>query len=218
MAYIVRTYRLTLTGLYWIWRRTQNLVGWVGLLVAVFTLYQQIAGKEHNLNIIVSSIDPGGDEITFGMIYQNTGNYTEIITDADASLRDNKSPTVSWGDTLEDCFAPIVLRPGDAIHKYYTVKLPYYGFEKTPDKNGNLESDLILSYSVLMPNAGSERFTLNIGEVKHRAVEGTFADLRIKKNILKVEFEDARIGASSQSIPNRSTSTVCAKKRRNVVN
>lgn len=218
MIYITSSYRLPLKGLYWIWRRTQNLVGWAGLLIAVFTLYQQTAGKEHNLNIIASSIDPGGDEITFGMIYQNTGNYTEVITDADAFLRDNKSPTVSWGNTLEECFEPIVLKPGETIHKYYTVKLPYYGFEKTSGKNGNLESDLILSHSVLMPNAGSERFTLNIGEAKHRAVEGTFSDLRIKKNILKVEFEDARIGASSQSIPNRSNSTACAKKRRNVVN
>lgn len=218
MLYVSRMCTLTLAGLYLIWRRSKNVVGWAGLIVAAFTLYLQTAGKEHNLNIIVSSIDASSDEITFGIIYQNTGNYTEVITDAFASLRDKTSPTVSWGDTLEDCFVPVALKPSDAIHKYYTVKLPYYGFEKIPDKDGNLESNLTLTYTVLMPNAASQRFNLDVGEVQHRAAEGTVADLHINKNVLKVRFEDAHTGASSLSIPDRSTSPICAQKRRNIVN
>jgi hypothetical protein len=165
----------------------------------------------------VTSIDPGGDKITFGTLYKNTGDYTEIITDASASLREDTNSSVSWGDFLEDCFTPIILKPGDAIHKYYTAKLPYYGTNRAPDKDGNIQSELTISYHALMPNAETENFTLMAGTVKQRMSNGTFSDLSIKNRVLKLSFENAPRTGSSISLPESKTSPTCVQKRRSTV-
>lgn len=213
MSYITKISKFSTTGIKLAWHWTQNLVGWVGLLVAAFTLYLQTAGKEHNLNIVASSIDPAGTEITFGIIYQNTGDFTEIITDASASLSSSKDPNVSWADNLEDCFNPIVIKPGETIHKYYTARLPYYGLNKESAKNGNIESNLTILFSALMPNAKTQSFGLFIGEIQHRAAEGTFSNLDIRHNVLKVKFDNAPAGAFSLSLPDNVGSANCVKKR-----
>ena len=214
MAFASSVYAHTLNGLKWAWQWTQNLVGWIGLAIALLTFYLQTSGKEHDLNIVVSSVDPGGDRITFGVIYSNTGDYTEIITGASASLLENTDSNMAWSDVMEDCFAPIVVKPGDAIHKFYTVRLPYYGFKRVLNEGGKIESHLEISHNVLMPNGGSQRFELMVGKVAHRAAGDAFSSIDIENNVLKVNFEDSPVGLGSTTLPDGLTSPRCIKKRR----
>ncbi|MBX8531077.1 hypothetical protein K5D32_15495 [Pseudomonas cichorii] len=199
----------------WTWKGTQNIVGWVGLVIALTSLYLQTLGKEHDLNIILSSIDPGGEKITFGVIYNNTGDYTETITDASASLQENTDSNMAWADFMEDCFVPIIVKPGDTVHKFYTVRLPYYGFKENSNMEGGIESQLQISHTVLMPNGGSKRFELIAGKVFHRAPGKAISSVEIENNFQKINFIDGGKGLGSISLPDNQTSPSCVQKRRN---
>ncbi|GFM69520.1 hypothetical protein OH710_02775 [Pseudomonas capsici] len=204
-----------LNSIKWTWKGTQNIVGWLGLIIASNSLYLQTLGKEHDLHIILSSIDPGGEKITFGVIYNNTGDYTETITDASASLQENIDSNMAWADFMEDCFAPVTVKPGDTVHRFYTVHLPYHGLERTQNMEGEIESQLAISHTVLMPNGGSKRFELMAGKIVHRATGKAISSVEIKNNFQKINFIDGGKGLGSISLPDNRTSPTCVQKRHN---
>jgi len=74
-----------------LWKGTSNIVGWSGLVIACVSIYMQTIGKEHELNISISSLEVQEENLTIGILYNNNGDYVETVTFGGLSL--------PWSDT-----------------------------------------------------------------------------------------------------------------------
>lgn len=186
------------------WRQTQNLVGWFGLFLALGSLYLQIFGKSHDLNVIVTSYEPHKNWVTYGILYHNSGDYPETIISGNTSLIESKSSNISFGYQLEPCFEPVIVKPQESVHKYYSVQYPINS--SAPENTGEISMKLRADFGILMPNGAVDYQKIYLGWLDRRlSKDGEISEIGIENNVLSVVFssDEAKGLGSRMTPPNR---------------
>jgi len=169
-----------------LWKGTQNIVGWVGLFIACYSVYSQTLGKEHELTVVVSSLGVHKDELVVGVLFNNSGDFVETVIDGGISLP--TSDVSSDGFNLQDCFEPVTIKAKDAVHKYYRVDLKLYGEHQS--ETDLVTRPLLINYDIVMPNGSISNQIKELGSISHRISDGLIARVKGKASSLNVHFNN----------------------------
>ncbi|MDP2592210.1 hypothetical protein AB4622_26865 [Vibrio splendidus] len=169
-----------------LWKGTQNIVGWVGLFIACYSVYSQTLGKDHELTIVVSSLDVHKDQLVVGVLFNNSGDFVETIIDGGISLP--TSDFSSEGYHLQDCFEPVTVKAKDAVHKYYRFNVPLYGEHQS--ETNTVTRPLHIVYDIVMPDGGISNQTKSLGTISHRISDGLIERIESESSLLSVRFDD----------------------------
>ncbi len=182
----------------WIWKWTQNLVGWFGVGLACVSLYIQTIGRDHSLNISISSLEVRRDTLIIGVLYNNTGDYVETILNGELSLPTSDVSANAFN--LENCFQPVTIKSKEAEHRYYTVQMPL----RDEDKRGNakINYDLEIEYRFILPDGAVLDQSQKIGSITYRELDGEIERAKISSNVMIIDFDkDGRTHLGEHFVP-----------------
>ena len=136
-----------------------------GIAIASASLYFQFLDRRHVLSVVVSQIEANKNQITFGVIIKNDGDYTEVITGGDVLLDSSPNDVGSMAHSLEHCFQPIVIEAKHATHNFYTINLLPDDFKLLSGKEHNMRF-LTISFDALTPDGSQASLPLILGTLK----------------------------------------------------
>ncbi len=168
-----------------LWKATQNIVGWAGLAIACYTLYSQTIGKNHEMTIVVTSIDVHKDQLILGVLFNNSGDFIETVIDGGISLP--TSEYSSYGYHLQECFTPISIKEKNAVHKYFRVHAPLDGDHKSETQT--VTRPLHIEYDIVMPDGAVSTQNKKLGTISHRLSDGLIERIEGTSSLLNVDFE-----------------------------
>jgi len=183
-----KTFKFFKKPIRWAWAHSSNIVGWLGFVIACTSIYWQTLDKNHELNVVISSFDNRANWIVFGVLYSNPGDYVETVLDGSTILTWSESGISGWAHSLEECFSPVIIKPREAIHRYYSVHLPLQpGFDF---ENGLSNYPLSMGFRILMPNGAIKNEHVTLGQVEHRESDGDIESVSIEENVLSIRFTE----------------------------
>ncbi len=171
------------------WKGSQNFVGWIGLVIACYSLYSQTLGKNHELTIVVSSLNVYKEQLVVGVLFNNSGDFVETVIDGGISL-----PTSDFSSEvfyLQGCFEPVTIKAKDIVHKYYRVNTPLHGGHK--NETNTVTRPLHIYYDVVMPDGSISNQTKTLGNISHRMSDGLIERIESESSMLSVRFDDKGI-------------------------
>lgn len=176
----------------------------VGSAIALASLYFQFFDKNHGLSFVVSSAEIRDHEVTFGVVFNNPGDYTEVVTNGDISLGQRANSNVFSGHYLESCFQPITIESKKAMHRYYTVQIPISDMLEKSPKEGDLTHHILIGFKALSPSGKEVGTSLALGTITHSTSTGKIEKLEIPKNIASFNFspKNEKEGLGSLFVPN----------------
>lgn len=167
-----------------IWKATQNIVGWAGLAIACYSLYSQTIGKDHELTIVVSSIDVHKDQLIVGVLFNNSGDFIETVIDGGISLPTTEHMSYSYH--LQECFKPVSIKEKDTVHKYYRVHVPLDGVSQS--ETDTVTRPLRIEYDIVMPDGAISTQSKELGSISHRISDGFVERIEGTSSLLSVGF------------------------------
>lgn len=179
------------------------LISVAGSAIAIASLYFQFFDKTHALSVVVSSAEIRDHEITFGVVFNNPGDYTEVITNGKITLRQKANSSFLSGHNLENCFQPITIESKKAMHRYYTVQIPLsHVLEKAP-KGSDLTHHMVIGFNALSPSGKDVSTALALGTITHSTSTGKIERLEIPKNTTSFNFslKNENEGLGSHFVP-----------------
>lgn len=152
-----------------------------GIGIASASLYFQFFDRRHVLSVVVPQIEANKNQITFGVLIKNDGDYTEVITGGDVFLS-SPGAVGDMAHSLEHCFQPIVIEAKHAAHNFYTIDLALVDFELL----GGRETDtrlLTISFDTLTPDGAQTSLPLHLGALKFDPATRRLTNLDLPKNV-----------------------------------
>jgi len=164
----------------------------VGILIAGTSIYLQFFDKKHSLYAVVSSYEIQNDEVTFGVVFNNQGDFTEVVTSGVITLREKPDPERQENFALEYCFQPITIESKKAIHRYYTVQ-----FALSKPVNPAIDSEARIrrmEIEFVALSSENKRFqtSLDIGSITQNTLTSKIKELAIPTSTLAFNFSSKK--------------------------
>ena len=152
----------------------------------------------------MSSYEIQNDEVTFGVVFSNQGDYTEVITAGDVTLSPKSKPDQMSVHELEECFQHITIESRKAIHHYYTVKFDSEQILKPNAINKEMPQNLVFNFSALSPENKQFVASKKIGTITHNLLTRKIKEIWIATSKLTFNFndKDAIDGLGRMVLPN----------------
>ncbi|EPS3402181.1 hypothetical protein ACVD4U_004242 [Vibrio vulnificus] len=182
------------------WNQTSNIVAWLGIALAGYHFYIQEIDKTHDMSIVVTSIDASDQEVIIGVLYRNSGDFRETVTNASISMTKSEVSNLHWSSMVKKCFSPITIESKDILHAYYKVPLSEYYAQDSYLLDGKITHDLNFTVEYLMPSNAvvSERFMF--GKVTHIVDENKIKSYEVTNNSYQLKFSSKQNHAISKVV------------------
>lgn len=183
-------------------------VSGIGMFISIFgigiastSLYFQFLDRRHVVSVVVSQIEANKNQITFGVIIKNDGDYTEVITGGDVLLDSSLDDVGSMAHSLEHCFQPIVIEAKHAAHNFYTINLAPEDFELLGEKETDTRF-LTISFDALTPDGAQTSLPLLLGTLKFDPAVRRLTDLNLPNNVKTFDLskQKATSGLGSRGV------------------
>lgn len=100
-------------------------VGALGLLLSLLALYFQIK-SDRNVTVFVADRGSSEEYLRIGIIYRNSGDITEVVTDTVLTIVNNGDKSIFYRVNLDPCLEPVILPPDSVINKSYSINAPLF--------------------------------------------------------------------------------------------
>ncbi|MCL1092047.1 hypothetical protein L2744_21090 [Shewanella profunda] len=123
--------------------------------LTTYTAYKEFRPKRHELDIFVSDLQVNGDIAEYGVAFYNKGDFHEVVASASSILGqfiEEYSAPLNWEQ--DQCFSPVVVKPGDATYVRYTTKFDFGSLKHRVFKTQKQQYLMMVDFDVLSQENG----------------------------------------------------------------